>query len=104
MAWRASRIGIVLGLVGGFLLDFLLPVQGAWLAALVAAGSGLGSLLAIAVAGMRPLPDPRMDIAAALEKVGAAHQVAHGLARASLVLASFALGLWAGKLVGIDPF
>jgi hypothetical protein len=92
LAWRASRVGIVLGLVGAFLLRLVLPVRGGWLAAMVASVTGVLALACIAM-GRGPLPTLQ-DVGASLEKVGAADQVAHGLLRAALVLGAFALGLW----------
>jgi hypothetical protein len=101
MAWRASRLGALVGLVGGFLLHTVLPVRGGWLAGLVALACVGAGFLCVAWAGTRPahpLPDTSMDVGAALEKVGTADQVGHGLARAALVLAGFSLGLWLGSL------
>jgi hypothetical protein len=96
-ALRASRFGTVAALVGGGLAAVVLPVRGAWLAALVAGGCVVGALLCVVIAGHRPLPDASLEIGPALEKVGAADQVGHGLARAGLVLAAFALGAWLGS-------
>jgi hypothetical protein len=101
MAWRASRIGIVLALVGGFLFHLVVPVRGAWLAGLVAAGCAILVLAFVgwAAARLHPLPPKGVtDVGASLEKVGVADQVAHGLARAASVLAAFYLGLWLGGL------
>ena len=99
MAVRASRVGGVLALGGGLLLHLLIPVPGSWLAGLVAACSAWGALMCIAAAGDRPLPSARVtDPAVALETANGWDQVAHGLARAAVVLACFAVGLWVGGL------
>jgi hypothetical protein len=78
----------------------LLPVRGGWIAGLVAAACGAIALGLVAVGGRGDqLPPATLAVGPALEKVGAADQVAHGLARAALVLGGFALGLWLGGLV-----
>ncbi|HUR24734.1 MAG TPA: hypothetical protein VM327_01820 [Candidatus Thermoplasmatota archaeon] len=98
LAWRASAVGIAVGAAGGSLLDLVLSVRGAWLPGAVAAGAAALALLCMAVAPARPLPATDLDVGPALEKVGTADQVAHGLARAALILAAFAVGLAAAGL------
>lgn len=98
LALRASRFGILAGVAGGFLLHLLLPVPGFWLAGAVACGAAVVGLAFVALGGQRPLPKG-LEVGPSLEKVSGYDQVAHGLARAALVLASFTLGLWFGGLV-----
>lgn len=97
LAVRASRFGLGAGLAGGFLLHLVLPVRGAWLAGAVALGAAVVALAFVAFGGRHPLPTG-LDVGPSIEKVGGADQVAHGLARAALVLAAFALGLGLGGL------
>jgi hypothetical protein len=99
LALRASRFGVAAGLAGGFLLHLVLPVRGFWLAGAVALGAAVMGLACVALGGQRPLPSG-LEVGPSLEKVAGADQVAHGLARAALVLASFTLGLWLGGLAG----
>jgi len=102
-ALRASLIGILAAAPVGFAWHLLIPVRGWSLSLLVAAGAGIAAMAAIAVAQMtagdRPLPQRRIEPAASLEGVGAADQVAHGLARACLLLASFGIGLGLGAVL-----
>ena len=102
LAVRASRFGIAAGAVGGFLLHFVIPVRGWWLPAAVALGAALVAAVCVGFGGRQPLPTG-LAVGPTLEKVGGADQVAHGLARASLVLAAFALGLWLGGLAALRP-
>jgi hypothetical protein len=99
LAARASRFGIGAGLAGGFLLHLVLPVRGFWLAGAVALGAAVVAVACIAFGGQRPLP-AGLEVEPSLEKVAGADQVAHGFARAALVLASFTVGLWLGGFAG----
>jgi hypothetical protein len=102
IATRASRIGALAALAGGFATGALLRVRGAWLAGAVAACAAVLALLSVALA--RQPVDPVVHTLApdvAMEKVGLADQVAHGLARAALVLGCFFLGLWTAAALGL---
>lgn len=103
LAWRASRIAALMAGVGGTLLRLVLPVQDVWVAGAVAGASALVALALIAIAEKRhaPIPAEVRDPAAALEKVGAADQAAHALARAALVLGAFAVGVALGGALGL---
>jgi hypothetical protein len=83
-------------------MHLVLPVRGAWLAGAVALAAGLVAVAFVALGGQRPLP-VGLDPGPSVEKVAGADQVAHGLARAALVLAAFALGLWLGGLTASRP-
>jgi hypothetical protein len=102
LAAKASRVGAVAALGGGFATGLLLRVTGAWLAGAVAACAAVLALLAIAFARQPVEPAVRgLAPEVAMEKVGPADQVAHGLARAALVLGCFFLGLWMADLSGL---
>jgi hypothetical protein len=102
IATKASRFGAGAALAGGSVIGLVLHVVGAWLAGAVAASAAVLSVLSIALA-RRPL-DPAVEALpadVAMEKVGLADQLAHGLARTALVLGCFFLGLWAADASGL---
>lgn len=96
-AWRAARFTAAFALVGGALLRQAIVVQDSWLAAAVAATAAALAvgLLALAEARGSPLP-AAADPDAAVERMGGPDLLGLVLARASLALGAFALGLWLG--------
>jgi hypothetical protein len=97
-AWRAGRVGAVVALVAGFLLPLLLPAQGVWLVFAVASICLLAGLtLAWAAPSSHKPGEPQV----ALETAGPAHQVAHALLRAALLLGALGLGLAVSTALGL---
>ena len=97
LAWRASRLAVLVAGLVSVAFGYALPVQDGWMAAAVA---GVAALLALALlaVGTRAAPPPPAvrDVAAALERAGSADLWAHILARSAMVLAAAALGLSLG--------
>ena len=103
-AWRASRVAVPVAAAGGVLLRLVLPVQDAWLAAAVAATAALLAVVVLALGEARRAPLPRAaDPDAAVEQMAAPDLVGLVLARASMVLGAFALGLALGGALGLQP-
>ena len=102
VAWRATRIAAATALVVGVLIRVVLPVEDAWLAAVVAAGCATVALLLVLLESNQRIPSPVLvDAAAALETMGTAGQLAQAFGRSAVVLAGFALGLAVAELTGL---
>jgi hypothetical protein len=103
VAWRSSRWTALVAFAGGIAMRVLLPVDEVCVAGTVAAAAALLAVLLIVLGEFRAgrLPEPTLEPGAALEQVGAVDQVAHALARASLVLGSFTAGLALAGLLGL---
>lgn len=102
LALRLSRWAMAFAFALGLVVRLALPVQDGWIAGAVAAGAALLFLgiLALGSRGARAdLPPPTRE--EALEQARGADHIAHALARAALVLGSFAIGLALGAGLGL---
>lgn len=100
IAWRTSRVAMVVALLASGAMGYLLPVQDGWIAGAVAGGAALLAILILALGarGAPPPPPQVPDPGAALERARTADLWAHALARSAFMLASVALGLALGGL------
>lgn len=100
LALRLSRWAMGFAFLVGLLVRLGLPVQDGWIAGAVAGAAALLALVVLALASRGPerqLPPPTHEVA--LEQARGADYLANSLARAALVLGSFAVGLALGLAV-----
>jgi hypothetical protein len=103
LALRLSRWAMGFAFLLGLFVRVALPVRDGWIAGAVAAVAALLFLGILALGSRgpdRPLPPPTHE--AALEQARGADHVAHALARSTLMLGSFAIGLALGAAAGLD--
>jgi hypothetical protein len=97
IVWRLSWKGLAVGLVGGFVMQMLLPLHQAWLPAVVAAAC---AGLAIVLLPVGPEPDAALPVGAQVERWSTAAQFGRAFATAAFSLGGLSVGLLVGMLAG----